>query len=330
MAQATTSNLVDLATAIRGVGGKPSNAAHNIAQQVVAQSTANGATTKFWATKEEKAKIALGLAMGSHMYFYGPAGVGKTTTAMVLMENSGMPYYRFQGYEGLTADDWYGSATLDSEGKISINYSNMVKAVEEGCPVIVEEMNLVLPSQTGPLFSFLDHTPWVDVTIAGKTKRVVKKKGFRLIVTANDNGSGDQLHLYGGGQLMNKALASRFGLFLKFEYLPKDMELEMVAEMSGLREQALLDGMIQVANETRRVASSDPSKAELAISPRNMIDWARAYKINDEAQAGLDHTQLAEITLIHRLPDTLQGTLKTLVENKLRGSKLTGLKKAVS
>ncbi|MFA5436543.1 MAG: AAA family ATPase [Candidatus Neomarinimicrobiota bacterium] len=330
MAQATTSNLVDLATAIRGVGGKPSNAAHNIAQQVVAQSTANGAATKFWATKEEKAKIALGLAMGSHMYFYGPAGVGKTTTAMVLMENSGMPYYRFQGYEGLTADDWYGSATLDSDGKISINYSNMVKAVEEGSPVIVEEMNLVPPSQTGPLFSFLDHTPWVDVTIAGKTKRVVKKKGFRLIVTANDNGSGDQLHLYGGGQLLNKALASRFGLFMKFGYLPQNMELEMVAEFSGLHESTLLGGMLQVANETRRVASSDPSKAELAISPRNMIDWARAYKINDEAQAGLDHTQLAEIILINRLPDTLQGTMKTLVENKLRGSKLTGLKKAVS
>ncbi len=330
MAQATTTNLVDLASAIRGVGGKPSNAAHNIAQQVVAQSTASGAATKFWATKEEKAKIALGLAMGSHMYFFGPAGVGKTTTAMVLMENSGMPYYRFQGYEGLTADDWYGSATLDSEGKISINYSNMVKAVEEGCPVIVEEMNLVLPSQTGPLFSFLDHTPWVDVTIAGKTKRVVKKKGFRMIATANDNGSGDQLHLYGGGQLMNKALASRFGLFLKFGYLPKDMELEMVAELSGLREAPLLDGMLQVAYETRRVAASDPSKAELAVSPRNMIDWARAYKINDEAKAGLDHTQLAEITLIHRLPETLQGTLKTLVENKLRGSKLTGLKKAVN
>jgi MoxR-like ATPase len=159
---------------------------------------------------------------------------------------------------------------------------------------------------------------------------VSQKKGFRLIATANDNGSGDQLHIYGGGQLLNKAVVSRFGLFLKIGYLPKDMELEMVAELSGLREQTLLDGMLQVANETRRVASSDPSKAELAISPRNMIDWARAYKINDEAQAGLDHTQLAEIVLINRLPETLQGTLRTLVENKLRGSKLTGLKKAVS
>lgn len=330
MAQTTTANLVDLASAIRGVGGKPSNAAHNIAQQVVAQSTASGSANKFWATKEEKAQIALGISMGSHMYFYGPAGVGKSTTVRALLENSGMPYYRFQGYEGFTADDWYGSATLDSEGKIAVNYSFMVKAVEEGCPVIVEELNLILPSQMGPLFSFLDHTPWVDVTIAGKTKRVVKKKGFRLIATANDNGSGDQLHIYGGGQLLNKAVVSRFGLFLKIGYLPKDMELEMVAELSGLREQSLLDGMIQVANETRRVATSDPSKAELAISPRNMIDWARAYKINDEAQAGLDHTQLAEIVLINRLPETLQSTLKTLVENKLRGSKLTGLKKAVT
>ena len=326
MAQAAA--LLDLSTAIKGVGGLPSQAAANIVRQVQQQTPTNGAP-KFWATKEEKSKIALAIAMGSHMFFFGPAGVGKSTTARALLEGSGQNYFRFQGYEGFTSDDWYGSATLDNEGKIAITYSAMVKAVEEGCPVIVEELNLILPSQMGPLFSFLDNTPWVDVTVAGKTRRVMKKKGFRMIATANDNGSGDQLHLYGGGQLLNRAVASRFGVFIKTGYLPPDMEMEMLIALSGLSEKGLLQGMSQIAAETRKVAQSDASKAELAISPRNMIDWAKAYLVNDDAKAGLDHIQLAEIILINRLSENMQQTLRTLVVNKLQTTKITGLARVV-
>lgn len=314
-----------LAEAIRTVGGTPSPAAQRVLPAMVDKDS-NG-KQQIWATKESKATLALAIAMESHIYLYGPTGVGKSTTARALLESKGTPYYRFQGYEGFSSDDWYGTATLDEKGAIQISYSSMVKAVEEGCPVIVEELNLIQPTQMGPLFSFLDDTPWVDVTIVGRTKRIPKKKGFMMIATANDNGSGDMLHIYGGGQLLNRAIASRFGAFVHTSYLPSDMEIDMVQTMSGLKNKTLLQKMQQVVYETRKIAVNEPAKIEGAISPRNFIEWAKAYLINDQAKAGLDHEQIAGIVLINRLSEGLQETLKTLVKNSMTGAPLSDLHK---
>jgi MoxR-like ATPase len=324
----TVNPLVDLAGAIKAVGGQPSKAASQATQKIVqdAISASNTGTNRFWATDEDKKKIALGIALGKHMFFYGPAGVGKSTTARCILDRSGMSYYRFQGHEGFTSEDWYGTPKLQG-GDVVVEYSDLIKAAEEGTPVIVEEINLILPSQMGPLFSFLDDTPWVDVTVGGKTKRVVKKKGFRMLATANDNGSGDQLHLYGGGQLLNKAVASRFPVFIKTGYLPAPMEMDMIMTLTGLADKTLLQGMAEVAAETRKLAQDDASKAEMSISPRNMLDWAKAYMINDDAQAGLTHEGIAQIILANRLPETLQETIMKLVLNKLKMTKLTGLQR---
>lgn len=305
-------NIQELSKLITSLGGKPTSNVVN-AQQAFQNMSSTG--IKIWGNPQTKKKVALGISLGGHLYFFGPAGVGKSTMARAILEGARLPYYRFQGYEGFTADDWYGSATLDSDGKIVVNYSAMVKAVEEGCPVLVEEMNFIQPTQMGPLFSFLDDTPWVDVTVAGKTRRVVKKKGFRLMVTANDNGSGDQLHLYGGGQILNRALASRFSMFIDIPYLNVDDETDMIIAKTGLAEKDVLKAMMQVAEQTRKLASAEPSKAELAISPRSMLDWAKVILVNDESKAGLDHMSMAIPVLVARLPEGLQDTVKTFVSN---------------
>lgn len=317
--------VLDLATAIKGLGGKPSNAAATAIAAVL--NPANPGAIKIWGNANEKKKIALAVAMQKHIYFFGPAGVGKSTMARAVLDGGGLPYYRFQGHEGFTSDDWYGTATLDSDGKIVVSYSAMVKAVEEGCPVIVEEINMIQPVHMGPLFSFLDDTPWVDITIAGKTRRVTKKKGFRLMVTANDNGSGDSLHMYGGGNLMNQALASRFGIFIKVGYLSEADEIDMIMDKTGLEDKAVLSAMMRVATETRKLASSEPAKAGVAISPRNMIDWANLIIANDVNKVGLDHETLAAMVITNRLSDNLQETLRTFVQNSLGGRvPVTGLK----
>jgi len=315
--------LKTLAEAISGVGGVPTHAAKKVLSNLL-EDAVDG-SQQVWATKETKATLALSLAMESHIYLYGPTGVGKSTTARALLDKMGTPYYRFQGYEGFSSDDWYGTATLDEKGSIQISYSSMVKAVEEGCPVIVEELNLIQPTQMGPLFSFLDDTPWVDVSIVGRTRRVPKKKGFIMIATANDNGSGDMLHVYGGGQLLNRAIASRFGAFVHVSYLPVNLELDMIQSLSGLTDKTLLQKMMQVVQETRKIAEKEPSKVEGAISPRNFIEWAKAYVINDKAKGGLDHAQIADIVILNRLSEGIRETVRTLVNNSLSGAPLSSI-----
>jgi DNA polymerase III delta prime subunit len=324
----TNPGVIDLATSIRNLGGQPSQAAKQAMQKLMqGTSTSTSSPTKFWATPDDRKKIALAIAGGYHIYFYGPAGVGKSTMARCLLDSQGTTYYRFQGHEGFTSEDWYGSPRLEG-GSIVVQYSEMVQAVEGGFPVIIEELNLIQPTQMGPLFSFLDHTPWIDATVGGVTKRITKRKGFRVFATANDNGSGDELHIYGGGNLLNKALASRFGAFIKVGYLPPAMEIDMIMQMTGLHQKDLLDGLVAVAGETRRLAKDDPTNAEIAISPRILLDWAKAYLVNDEASAGLTHENLAELFLTNRLAVSQQNTVLTLVTNKLARTKLNGLARA--
>lgn len=312
---ATQNSMHDLAACISALGGKPSVAAKAAARIQVAQIGAG--KTKIYLPDAERIKIAMIVAMQGHSFLYGPGGVGKSTIIRAVLEDSGSSYLRLQGHEGFTSDDWYGQATLDNDGKIIVRYSEIVHAVEQGIPLVLEELNFIQPQNLGPLLSFMDDSPWVDITIAGQTRRVVKKKGFVVFATANDNGSGDTLHLYGGGNILNKALASRFSVFHKVGYLPMDLEKQMIQDKTGLEDPQTLREMLEVAQETRKLAEAEPDKAEMAISPRNMMDWARALILNHQAGAGLSHKDIAQMVLSNRLSETCQEVLLTFVNNKM-------------
>jgi len=311
----TTANnpITDLALAIAQASGKPCTAAHGVK---INTGSLSSKQTKVWMEDDVRNKIALMIALGRHLWLYGPGGVGKSTIAQAVLEGLGTRFYRFQGHAGIEAGDWYGAPELDSNGNIRVIYSEIVKAMEEGIPIIIEEFNMINPIHKGPLFSMLDATSSIDIQINGDVRRVKKHPGFQVIVTANDNGTGDKLHLYGGGEIENKALVSRFAM-MEVGYLPERLEKEMIIEKTGLVDKTLLDGMLQIATQTRQVAHSDPSLAELAISPRNMIMWAESYVGVRQNGIALNHGHLAELSLIDRLPESMQDTLRQMVNNKL-------------
>lgn len=321
-ATSSVNPIKDLASAIAQVSGKPCLAAHGLKINTGSLSSKN---TKVWMEDVVRDKIALQVALGHNLWMFGPAGVGKSTIIQAVLEGLGDRFYRFQGHAGIESSDWYGAPEFDANGNIRVIYSEVVKAMEEGIPIVIEEFNMINPVHKGPLFSMLDSTSMVDIQINGDVRRIKKHPGFQVFVTANDNGTGDKLHLYGGGEIENKALVSRFVL-MELGYLPETMEKEMLIEKTGLADRTLLDGMLSIATQTREVAASDPSQAELAISPRNMIMWAKNYVGVRKHGISLNHEHLAELCLLDRLPESLRSVLREMVINKLSTINIQNIK----
>lgn len=307
--QTADSDILALSQAIKNLGGK-------ITAQASKASTFSPDQVSAFIPDKVGDMIRLGLATGRNIWLYGVHGVGKSTIAEAILGATGEEYLRIQGHSGFDSSDWYGGAEFDEKGNIKIVYSKVVEAAERGVPIIIEEINMVRAENKGPLFSFLDNTPFVDVSINGTMKRVHKKKGFRVIVTANDNGSGQSLHLYNGGDRESLALMSRF-LVIKVGYLSPVAEKKMVVDKTGFTNMKLLDDMYHVVRESRKAAEGDTGEPELAISPRNFIDWAdllMAYK--GLGMSGMSHLEIARPVLIDRLTEGCEPTVTKFITNK--------------
>lgn len=300
-------NLGDLARTVRGLSCTATAGVNN--------------SEKIWLDSVTEAKLKLSMLTKSNIWLYGPGGVGKSSIAPSLLTDLGKDFYRIQGHSGFEAVDWYGGPQINTDGTISVVYSDIVRAMEEGKPVIVEEFNMISSIHKGPVFSMLDDTPFIDIVMNGVTKRVNKHPDFFVIVTSNDNGTGDMLHLYGGGERENTAILTRFNM-VEITYLPERMEKEMIIAKTGFNDDKVLSAMLAIATQTRKLAEDEDENLELAISPRNMLSWASAIKAAQDFKIDINHVDLAAMTVVSRLPASLQETLSTMVVNKFGKDKI--------
>lgn len=319
MAQSTVNSTLDLTKALKSLGGKPSTA---LAAARFLQPGLLTGKDNVWIPPIVEPKLKLAVASGRHVWLYGPPGTGKSTILMSILKNQtggilGKDYFRFTMDASKTADDLVGVLGPNDNGGFTHAWSTLIEACETGKPCVIDEINAIRAEHAFPLFSMLDHTTEFDALLAGKTRHVKKAKGFQVLATANDNGSGDNAHLFGGIEVINRALAERFAYYVYMDYLPQKLEVEMIGEMIGIYSPPLITSLVEIANETRKVAKDDPSRAELAISPRVLIEWATAYEIAVRNKLTIDHKGLAEMSVTGRLGESVKDTIIELVNNKL-------------
>lgn len=318
MAQTVNSTL-DLTKALKSLGGKPT-AALNSARFI--QPGRLTGQDQIWIPPTVEQKLRLGVASGRHVWLYGPPGTGKSTILLSILQNQtggvlGKDYYRFTMDASKTADDLVGVLGPNDNGGFHHAWSSLIDACEQGVPCVIDEINAIRAEHAFPLFAMLDHTTEFDALLAGKTRHVKKAKGFQVLATANDNGTGDNAHLYGGIEVINRALAERFAYYIHMDYLPADWEAEMLFTKGGIASKDLINGLVSIANETRKVAKDDASRAELAISPRVLIEWVAAYELVIRNNLRINHVELAEMAVTGRLGVSVRDTIIELVQNKI-------------
>ncbi|MGC6485368.1 MAG: cobaltochelatase subunit CobS [Candidatus Puniceispirillales bacterium] len=114
------------------------------------------------------------------------------------------------------------------------------------------------------------------------TNRVIRPNpNFRLFATANTVGLGDTTGLYHGTQQMNQGQMDRWSIVSTLNYLPHDVEMDIVAAKmkpdSTTVSRETIDSMIRLADLTRKgFIAGDISTV---MSPRTVITWMENAEI---------------------------------------------------
>jgi len=111
------------------------------------------------------------------------------------------------------------------------------------------------------------------LTLLDQNRVIRPNKWFRLFATANTVGLGDTSGLYHGTQAINQGQMDRWNIVVGLNYLPADVEREIVSsKIPGMDEKQVAD-MVKVADLTRQgFINGDISTV---MSPRTVITWAQ-------------------------------------------------------
>ena len=111
------------------------------------------------------------------------------------------------------------------------------------------------------------------LTLLDQNRVIKPHPAFRLFATANTVGLGDTTGLYHGTQQINQGQMDRWNIVVSLNYLPAQVEAEIVLKkVEGMGEKLVSD-MVKVADLTRQgFINGDISTV---MSPRTVITWAQ-------------------------------------------------------
>jgi cobaltochelatase CobS len=111
------------------------------------------------------------------------------------------------------------------------------------------------------------------LTLLDQNRVIRPDPNFRLFATANTVGLGDTSGLYHGTQQINQGQMDRWNIVVGLNYLPADVEQEIVTAKNPDTDPKVVANMIKVADLTRQgFINGDISTV---MSPRTVITWAQ-------------------------------------------------------
>jgi cobaltochelatase CobS len=111
------------------------------------------------------------------------------------------------------------------------------------------------------------------LTLLDQNRVIRPNPYFRLFATANTVGLGDTSGLYHGTQAINQGQMDRWNIVVGLNYLPAQVESEIVLAKASGTDAATVANMVKVAEMTRQgFINGDISTV---MSPRTVITWAQ-------------------------------------------------------
>jgi cobaltochelatase CobS len=111
------------------------------------------------------------------------------------------------------------------------------------------------------------------LTLLDQNRVIRPNPWFRLFATANTVGLGDTSGLYHGTQAINQGQMDRWNIVVGLNYLPAQVESEIVLKKSTGVDEKVVSDMVKVAELTRQgFMNGDISTV---MSPRTVITWAQ-------------------------------------------------------
>ncbi len=211
------------------------------------------------------------------LYITGPTGSGKSSLIIETAARLNIPLYNIVAHSRLETPEMIGGYRLNSQGGMDFHYGPLVKAMKEGGWFLLDEGDLLDPSTAAGINNVAEGR---SLTIPETGEVVAPAKGFRFIITANSNGSGDSTGLYQGVLRQNMAFLDRFYMF-EIGYSDPQIEIGILEKITPSVVEALRTRMVQFANEVRELFIK--GEVEVTLSTRTLCRWAKIMAFQGKA-----------------------------------------------
>lgn len=237
------------------------------------------------------------------MWLTGLQGSGKTTLVEQFHAALGWPLITYAANAQTTAKDLLGGFR-PSAGEWQYRDGPVTVAARHGCPVLIDEYNLIEPEETSGINKFLDGQH-MDIEETGE--RITPAAGFKLFAACNP---ADTSRGFFGRKEQDAANTSRFWM-VEVPYAAPEVESALVASILGkaidpVEAVKMADNMVDVANRVRNqsMCSSNADGAlEITFPTRSLLLWAEGICVFGEAPNPV-HYALERALTRQAKPDT--------------------------
>lgn len=219
---------------------------------------------------------------GTALWLTGPTGCGKTSAVMQVASRLNWPVLdltlnnRFEftdlkGQWGLTQAEGQSTPTM------KFIYNALPLAMRNGWILVLNEADLASPGELSALNDVIEGR---NLLIAENQGEAVKPHPmFRLIVTGNSNGAGDESGLYQGIQQQNVAAMDRYRM-LTVDYPTEMVEEGILANVAGNIDKKLRAQMCRFVQEMRKsfLGQGKGPSISIPFSTRSLVNWASAVQ----------------------------------------------------
>lgn len=205
----------------------------------------------------------IALSLGKNILLKGPTGSGKTKLAETLSNVFSQPMHSVNCSVDTDTEALLGFKTImQKRGASSIEFipGPVIKAMEKGHLLYIDEINMAKPEMLPILNSILDYRRMLTNPLTADV--VHAKETFGVIAAINEG--------YVGTVPLNEALKNRF-VVIEIPYVQEDILRDVIRQESQLDDERMIDRFVQLSSDLLVQVKSGIIPEE-AASIRALID----------------------------------------------------------
>ena len=257
--------------------------------------------------------IALTNLLPHNTWLGGERGTGKTEFVTQVAARLKRKLYRINFDEGLERSEFIGSNTIEN-GNVVWKPGTLAQAIQyPGAIILLDEVGFARAQNISPLHAVTERSPHRALVIAETGERIPVAVGVAFFAADNSTGHGDDSGNFAGVREQNSAFLDRFSFTIKFDYLPKSDEVDLIVSRTGL-DAKVAEILVDFANTARKKA-----KAGLLTQPpslRQLFAWAAAVK------DGMPVATAFKNAVLHKFPADCEAELRGIYSAMIDSGKM--------